>query len=240
MIETRATSQLLSFIWYWLGSYSRARELCTPKSQIHRWNIISQLYCCIAVLICPWSTVDWQEVMRVWVSQVRLTTATTCVMLRIVYSTRQVGVRFDGEPSKGKTIGVPWGKREVLPQEERESMVITWRRETSLPVFLSPESTETVAQDTISNTSGMATVHTNLHEKIWLCNGRKSACDPRLALFIVILVPEKRRIQVRTRTLATRSNAGCYGTSGGCAFIAKLERKYQVVTWCRTRPRHAL
>ena len=49
-------------------------------------------------------------------------------------------------------------------------------------MFLSPESTETprpllVKQDTISNTSGTATVHTSLHEIICVRNGRKCTCD---------------------------------------------------------------
>ena len=62
-------------------------------------------------------------------------------------------------------------------QAGRESAVITCWRETGLPASLSSESTETprpllVEQDTISNTSGTATVHRNLPEKICLRNGR--------------------------------------------------------------------
>ena len=76
--------------------------------------------------------------------------------------TRQVGARFDGEPSEGKTIEVRGAS-----QAERESTVIACQREPELPVSLSPEPTETprpllVQQDTISDTTGTATVHTNL------------------------------------------------------------------------------
>ena len=38
-------------------------------------------------------------------------------------------------------------------------------------------------KDTIYNTSGTATVHTNLHEKICLRNGRKCTCDPYTRYF---------------------------------------------------------
>ena len=99
------------------------------------------------------------------------------------WRTRQVGARFDGEPSDGNDR-ITLRQRKVLRRQSRESTEITCQRETWWPASLSSESTETprpllVQQDTISNnTSGTATVHTNLHEKICLRNGRKCTCDP--------------------------------------------------------------
>ena len=99
----------------------------------------------------------------------------------VAWRTRQVGARFDGEPSDGNDRSAS-KQREVLRRQNTESTVITCQRDTWLPASLSSESTETpqpllVQQDTISNTSGTATVYTNLHEKIWLRNGRKCTCD---------------------------------------------------------------
>ena len=101
----------------------------------------------------------------------------------VVWRTRQAGARFDGEPSDDNDRSAS-RQREVLRRQSRESTaVITCQRETWFPASLTPESTETprpllVQQDTISNTSGTATVHTNLHVKICLRNGKKCTCDP--------------------------------------------------------------
>ena len=100
----------------------------------------------------------------------------------VAWRTRQVGARFDGEPRDGNDRSA-LRQRKVLRRQNRESTEITCQRETWLPASLSSEFTETprpllVQQGTISNTSGTATVHTNLHEKICLRNGRKCTCDP--------------------------------------------------------------
>ena len=73
----------------------------------------------------------------------------------VACSTRWVGARFDGEPSK----------REVLLQSGPESTVIYMSAGNGIARLSVTESTETprpfsVQQDTISNTSGTATVHT--------------------------------------------------------------------------------
>ena len=100
----------------------------------------------------------------------------------VAWRTRQVGASFDGEPSDGNDRSA-LRQRKLLRRQNGESTEITCQRETLLPASLSSESTETprprlVQQDTISNTSGTATVHTNLHEKICLRNGKKCTCDP--------------------------------------------------------------
>ena len=51
--------------------------------------------------------------------------------------------------------------------------------------LVADSTTTLVQQDTISNTSGTATVHTNLHEGICLRDGRKCTCDPYVLLLFL-------------------------------------------------------
>ena len=121
--------------------------------------------------------------MRVWGNHGSTRNLQLLLLLFFVaWRTRRVGARFDGEPRDGNDSSTS-RQRAVLRRQNKESTVITCQRETRLPASLSSESTETprpllVQQDTISNTSGTATVHTNLDEKICLRKGRKYTCDP--------------------------------------------------------------
>ena len=116
------------------------------------------------------------------------------------------------------TIEVPRGKERCFggQTESRQRLLVSGKRD--YPPLPSPASTETprpllAQQDTIPNTSGSATFHTNLHEKICLHVGVESV--PATHIAPECLNATCRRTQHSFRTFKEEAGFQVPGFCGG-------------------------